>query len=369
MTFTLPPYPYDRLDDLKGVAAACPGGLVDLSVGAPCDPPPAEVVEALATSGAERGYPASVGTLRFREAAVGWMARRLGVRVPVDAVAACVGTKEFVATVPRWLRLRRPERDTVLFPAVAYPTYEMGATLAGCRAVAVPVGADWRLDLGAVAPADVDRALCLWVNSPANPTGAVDDLAAVAAWGRGVGVPVFSDECYVEFTWEGSRTTVLGDGLDGVMAVHSLSKRSNLAGVRAGFYAGDPELVRFISEIRKHAGLMVPGPVQAAASVAFDDDEHVERQRTVYRERLGFLEKVLVEAGAEVASPAGGFYLWARSPGGDAWAFAAALARRGGVLVAPGDLYGEQPASHVRVAAVQPMDRLRVAADRLSSAP
>jgi len=367
VTFTLPPYPYDRLDGLKAVAAALPGGLVDLSVGTPCDPPPAIALGALAGSDSERGYPASIGTARFREAAAGWMARRLGVDVPVDAVAACVGTKEFVATVPRWLRLRRSERDTVLYPAVAYPTYAMGAVLAGCRAVAVPVDSEWRLDLSAVDPDDVERALCLWVNSPANPTGALDDLNAVGVWGRRVGVPVFSDECYVEFTWDGERSTILVGGLEGVVAVHSLSKRSNLAGVRAGFYAGDPELVRFLSEVRKHAGLMVPGPVQAAAAAALGDDDHVEKQRTVYRERLAYFGDVLGAAGVKAAMPGGTFYLWAEAPGGDAWAFAADLAARGGVLVAPGDLYGEPSPAHVRVALVQPMDRLRLVAERLSA--
>lgn len=358
--FSPPPYPYDRLEPAKAAASAHEGGLVDLSIGTPNDPPPAEVVAALASSGAERGYPASIGSLRFREAAAGWMARRFGVEVGAGDIAACVGTKELVANVVGWLRLRTPDRDTVLCPSVAYPTYEMGAILAGCRPLAVD-------DLGTVSDDDARRALCLWVNSPANPTGALTDLGAAAAWGRAHDVPVLSDECYAEFTWDGLPHTILEHGLDGVLAVHSLSKRSNLAGLRAGFYAGDPGLVHYLSEVRKHAGFMVPGPVQAAAVVALDDDAHVDEQRERYLERLWFFADVLRAEGAKVDLPGGSFYLWAEVPGGDAWAFTDDLAERGGVLVSPGDLYGPTGAGHVRVAMVQPMDRLRLVADRLGA--
>jgi succinyldiaminopimelate transaminase len=360
--FTPPPYPYDRLDAAKAAASAHVGGLVDLSIGTPNDPPPAEVVAALSASGAERGYPPSIGSKRLREAATGWMARRFGVEVAVDHVAACVGTKELVANVVGWLRLRDPSRDTVLYPSVSYPTYEMGAILAGCRAVPVD-------DLDSVDAADAARALCLWVNSPANPTGALADLGAAAEWGRGHGVVVLSDECYAEFTWDGLPHSILEHGLEGVLAVHSLSKRSNLAGLRVGFYAGDPDLVHYLAEVRKHAGFMVPGPTQAAAAVALDDDAHVDEQRSRYLERLVLFADVLRAEGAKVELPGGSFYLWAEAPAGDAWAFTRDLAQRGGVLVSPGDLYGPGGAGHVRVALVQPLDRLQLVADRLSAAP
>jgi succinyldiaminopimelate transaminase len=355
--FVPPPYPYDRLEGLKATAAAHPDGrgLVDLSIGTPCDPPPPAVVAALASSGAERGYPASVGSPRLREAAAGWLSRRFGVALPPSQLAVCVGTKEWVATTPQWLRLRRPDRDTVLYPATSYPTYAMGATLAGCRAVAYDELAD-------VGDEDAGRALCLWVNSPSNPTGELADLAAAAAWGRAHGVPVLSDECYAEFTWDGPPRTILEHGADGVLAAHSLSKRSNLAGVRAGFYAGDGDLVDYLSEVRKHAGFMVPGPVQAAAAVAFDDDEHVEEQRGRYRRRLALLAGAL---GTE--TPAGAFYLWAPAAGGDGWALAADLAGRGGCLVSPGEFYGPLGTGHVRIAVVQPDERLAVVADRLAA--
>jgi succinyldiaminopimelate transaminase len=359
VSFEPPVYPYERLASARAAAEALPGGVVDLSIGTPCDPPPPEVVAALSTSGAERGYPMSVGSPRYREAAAGWMARRLGVSVDPAEVYACVGTKEFVATLPQWLRLRTPERDTVLYPAVSYPTYEMGAILAGCRAVPYQ-------DLAEVDPADAERALCVWVNSPANPTGAVVDLAAAAAWGRERGVPVFSDECYLEFTWAGERRTILSSGLDGVVALHSVSKRSNLAGLRAGFYAGDPALTKYLSEVRKHVGMLVPGPVQAAAAVALDDDAHVEEQRARYLERMERFRSVLAKLDVFVPLPEGGFYLWA--PVDDAWAFTDRLAREGGALVSPGEFYGPAGAGFVRVAVVQPMERLELVAERLGVA-
>jgi succinyldiaminopimelate transaminase len=366
--FTPPPYPYDRLDAFKPAAQAHEGGMVDLSIGTPCDPPPASVVEALASSAAERGYPASIGSPAFREAAAGWMARRLGVELASSELAACIGTKELVAGMPHWLRLRDPSRDTVLYPAISYPSYAMGAELAGCRAVAVPVTADGRSDLAAVDPADAARALCLWVNSPANPTGRLDDLGAAAEWGRAHGVPVLSDECYVEFTWDGPGRTILEHGLDGVLAVHSLSKRSNLAGVRAGFYAGDPDLVHYLSELRKHAGFMVPGPVQAAAIAAWADQVHVDEQRARYLGRLERFRAVLGALGVDAPMPAGGFYLWAPAPGGDAWALVRRLAEDGGALVSPGEFYGPAGAGFVRVAVVQPDDRLDLVARRLGVA-
>ena len=219
-----------------------------------------------------------------------------------------------------------------------------------------------------MAPTWVEPSL-LWSNSPSNPTGGLGDLGAEAAWARAHGVPLFSDECYAEFTWAGSPHSVLEHGPEGVVAVHSLSKRSNLAGVRVGFYAGDAELVGFLRAVRQHAGLMVPGPVQAAGVAALADDEHVELQRARYRERLGYLAGVLADYGCPVDLPEGGFYLWVPVPQGrwpDAWAMAEALATDGGLLVSPGDLYGEKGDSHVRVAVVQPMERLALVGERLA---
>ena len=363
--FVPPPYPYDRLDAFAELAKVHDGGVVDLSIGTPCDPPPDAVIAALSSSNSERGYPASIGSEALRRSIARWMARRFAIDMPTSHIAACIGTKEFVATTPQYMKLRRPQRDTVLYPAVAYPTYEMGATLAGLRAVPIANREDGTLDLDSISADDAKRALMLWVNSPSNPTGALDDLGAAASWGRKHGVPVFSDECYAEFTWAGPSQSILQHGTDGVIAVHSLSKRSNLAGVRVGFYAGDAEIVDYLKEVRKHAGFMVPGPAQAAGVAALDDDEHVRIQRDRYMNRLQYMADVLSRwSGIDIPLPAGGFYLWFDA--GNAWDFAERLAREGGALVSPGDFYGSGGSRFVRVAVVQPDSALQRVALRLS---
>ena len=385
--FAPPAYPYERLDVLRALAAALPGGAVDCSIGTPCDAPPSAVIDALARSGTERGYPPSIGTPQFRQAAAGWLQRRFGVTADSErGLAACVGTKEFVVSLPHYLRLRRPDLDTVLYPVVSYPSYAMGATLAGCRAVPIAVDERFRIDLSSIRGADARRAACLWVNTPGNPAGGLDNLEAAAEWGRDHDVLVASDECYAEFTWNGPARTVLQHGAEGVLAVHSLSKRSNMAGVRVGFYAGDEQIVRYLSQTRKHAGAMVPGPSQAAAVAAWADQGHVTVQRQAYLRRLGLLADIAAASGAEVALPDGGFYLWVRAPSGDAWAYARLLAARAGLVVSPGEFYvdaggvtvGEasgQPdigaadaCRRVRIAAVQPADLLKLALNRLIEA-
>ena len=364
--FDPPPYPYDRLNAARAVAAASFDPVVDLSVGTPFDAPPSAVVAALSASGTERSYPPSVGTARYLDSVVGWFDRRFGVSIEPSAVGATIGSKEFVASLPQFMKLRRPDRDTVLYPAVSYPSYAMGATLAGVRAVPVLPASDGSLDLASVDPADIDRALLLWVNSPGNPTGHLEDLPAIAAWGREHDVPVFSDECYIEFTWDRPGRTILDAGLDGVVSVHSLSKRSNLAGARAGFYAGDPDIVEYLREVRKHAGMMVPGPVQAAAAVALDDDEHVEQQRTRYLQRLTLMADVLGKwSGTPVELPSGAFYLWI--PTTDGWGYVDALANDAGAIVSPGEFYGPAGNASVRVAVVQPDDMIERVASRLSA--
>jgi aspartate/methionine/tyrosine aminotransferase len=319
----------------------------------------------LAESGSERGYPPSIGTQEFRAAAATWLNRLVDTDIGADDLRATIGSKEFVAGLPHWLRLRTPNKDTVLYPAISYPSYEMGATLAGCRAVPVPVDEKWRIDLGAIDPADAARALCLWVNTPGNPAGGLDDLEAVASWGRDNDVLVVSDECYIAFTWDGPPRSILEHGREGFLAVHSLSKRSNLAGARCGFYAGDPELVHYLGELRKHAGFMQPGPVQAAGAVAFGDEAQVAVQRDRYWSRLELMRTVVALFGSDTELPGGGFYLWAPAPDGDAWAFTERLATEAGALVSPGEFYGEQGRGHVRVAVVQPDDRIALVASRV----
>ena len=366
--FIPPPYPYDRLDELKASGERHPGGLVDCSIGTPIDPPPTSVVAALSTSETERSYPPSIGTEAFREQVAAWSHTRFGVRIdPGSEVAAAVGTKEFVAGLPHWMKLRNPSRDTVLYPAVSYPSYEMGATLAGCRAVAVPVNEDWSIQLESISEEDAKRALLMWVNTPGNPAGGLDDLEAVAEWGRRNDVPVFSDECYCEFTWDGPPRTILSTGSEGVVSVHSLSKRSNLAGLRVGFYSGDADIVNYLREIRKHAGFMVPGPAQAAAVAALSDQDHVENQRTTYLARLERLSKIMARLGVEAPLPRGGFYLWVPAPEGDAWLFVRRLIEDLGLLASPGEFYGKAGAEYVRIAAVQGDERIALLEERCTA--
>jgi succinyldiaminopimelate transaminase len=377
MAFVPPPYPHDRLEPLRAVASAVPGGMVDASVGTPVDPMPEVAVRALAdaASGAT-GYPATIGSPAYREAAAAWIGRRFACSVSAAEVVACIGTKELVASLPRALSLRDPSRDVVLYPAVAYPTYEMGAALAGLRAVPVPVDERWRLDLSRVPEADADRALVLWLNDPSNPTGVTAspaDMCESVAWARDRGIVVASDECYAEFTYDESGapvapSTALIAGLDGVLAVHSLSKRSNMAGLRAGFVAGDGELVAYLGEIRKHGGLMTPAPVQAAAAAALGDDEHVREQQQRYARRRAIAAPALEARGLVHAGGPSTFYLWLRDAerARDGWAITTGLAETG-LLVAPGEFYGAAGVNHARLALTVTDDQLALACERLVS--
>src|SRR5919197_3490741 len=376
--FVPPIYPYFRLDALKRRAAEAPGGIVDLSIGTPNDPVPDIVIAALAEAGpGAAGYPRAIGGPALRAAAAGWMERSFGVSLDPAQVVSVIGTKELVASLPHLLRLRDPSRDTVLYPAVSYPTYAMGAQLGGCRAVPVPLGDGWHLDLSAVSDEDAGRALLLWVNEPGNPTGsqsAAGPLADAVGWARARGIVVASDECYVEFNWDSAGEfvpggTALQAGVDGVLAVHSLSKRSNMAGYRCGFLAGDVDLVAYIASVRTHAGMMVPGPIQAAATAAWADDAHVAVQRARYAERRTYARSRLADVGLVDAGGPSSFYLWARSadPAEDGWAVTARLAETG-TLVAAGDLYGEGGRDYVRIALVEPLERLELAFDRIAVA-
>jgi succinyldiaminopimelate transaminase len=375
--FVPPPYPHDRLLELRAIAEAVPGGIVDCSVGTPVDPMPEVARRALAdAAAAATGYPAAIGSPAFREAAAAWIGRRFGVAVSPEAVLACIGTKELVASLPRLLSLRDPSRDTILYPGVAYPTYEMGARLAGLRPVPVPLDEHWVLDVSRISESDAARALVIWVNEPGNPTGAsggASHLQAVVDWARGPGTVVASDECYAEFTYDASGSpaapaTVLTAGDNRVLAVHSLSKRSNMAGLRAGFVAGDAGLVSYLGEVRKHAGLMTPAPVQAAAAAALADDTHFDEQRARYARRRAQAVEALGDWGLVHDGGLSTFYLWLRAADGgeDGWSITRRLAERG-LLVAPGDLYGPGGSAHVRLSLTQTEDRLALALERLAA--
>ncbi|MEV5411628.1 succinyldiaminopimelate transaminase [Thermopolyspora sp. NPDC052614] len=355
----LPDFPWDRLAPYKATAEAHPGGIVDLSVGTPVDPVPAVVREALAAASDSPGYPQTYGTPELREAAAGWMQRRLGVHVDPAAVLPTIGSKELVAWLPTLLGVGPGDR--VVFPELAYPTYDVGARLAGAE----PYAADGLLGLGP------ERVPLVWVNSPSNPTGRVlpvEHLRKVVSWARERGTIVASDECYIELGWEEQPISILhpdvcGGSHEGLLAVHSLSKRSNLAGYRAGFVTGDPKLVRQLLEIRKHAGMMMPAPVQAAMTAALGDDEHAEEQRARYAARRRALRPALERAGWRIEHSEAGLYLWAAN-GSDCWEQVRILAENG-ILVAPGDFYGVAGRAHIRIAVTATDERIDAAVSRL----
>lgn len=338
----LPDFPWDILAPYGRVARAHPEGVVDLSVGTPVDPTPAVVQEALRAAADAPGYPTAWGSVDLREACSRWLARSFDITVDPQAVVPAVGSKELVASIPRMLGLRPGSR--IAIPRVAYPTYAVGALLAGCE----PVPAD--------DPEEVDDAALVWVNSPSNPTGAVlsaQRQAQIVRWARERGAIVVADECYIELGWTQRPTSILHPSVcagshDGLLAVHSLSKRSNLAGYRFGFAAGDLALIADLLAVRKHSGMMVPTPVQRAAIAALDDDDHVRVQRERYRRRRAVLREALESAGFRIDLSDAGLYLWATRDE-PCWESVAWFAERG-VLVAPGDFYGVAGARHVRVA-------------------
>jgi succinyldiaminopimelate transaminase len=359
----LPDFPWDLLADHAARAREPPDGVVNLSVGTPVDPVPRVLQDALTAAADQPGYPATHGTPELREAAVAALARRFEVTgVPTDAVLPTVGSKELVAWLPTLLGVRHG--DVVAIPQLSYPTYEVGARLAGAEVV--------RLADGEPPPAGT---ALVWLNSPSNPTGRVlsaTGLAEAVAAAREVGALVASDECYLGLGWDDSRPvsvlhpSVHGGRRSGLLAVHSLSKSSNLAGYRAGFVTGDPELVAGLLAVRKHAGMMMPRPVQAAMTAALSDDEHVAAQRERYAKRREVLRAALLGAGFEVEHSEGGLYLWA-TRGEDAWDSVAWFAEQG-VLVAPGTFYGPAGGNHVRVALTATDERVAAAADRLATA-
>jgi succinyldiaminopimelate transaminase len=330
-------------------------------MGTPVDPTPELIRAALAAAADAPGYPLTAGTPAFRAAAAGWLARRHGVTgLDPDAVLPTIGSKELVGLLP--LLSGVGPGDRVVLPELAYPTYEVGVRIAGGE----PVRTD---GLVAAGPSPVRL---VWVNSPANPTGRVlpaAHLRKVVDWARERGAIVVSDECYLDFGWEAEPVSVLHPavcGVDhtGLLAVHSLSKRSNLAGYRAGFVAGDPRLVAGLLGVRKHAGLIVPAPVLAAATVAYGDDGHVAEQRGRYAARRAVLRPALAAAGFTVEHSEAGLYLWATA-GEDCWASVERLAGLG-ILVAPGTFYGPAGARHVRIALTATDERVAAAAARLS---
>ncbi|WP_305798129.1 succinyldiaminopimelate transaminase [Micromonospora sp. U56] len=359
----LPEFTWDTLDAAATVAAAHPDGLINLSMGTPVDPVPPVIRQALADASDAPGYPLTAGTPALRDAIAGWVARTCEAGIDGLGVLPTIGSKELVAWLPTLLGIG--PGDVVVVPSIAYPTYEDGARLAG----ATTVRAD---SLTAVGP--TSRVRLVWVNSPGNPTGRVlpaAHLRKVVDWARERGAVVASDECYLPLGWTADAEPVsvlspevCGGSYDSVLAVHSLSKRSNLAGYRAGFVAGDPALVAELLKIRKHAGMIVPAPVQAAMVAALSDQAHADEQRERYRARRETLLAAFTGAGFTVEHSEAGLYLW-MTRGEDCWATVDWLARRG-ILVAAGVFYGPGGAQHVRAALTESDAHVAAVAARLA---
>ena len=366
----LPEYPWDELAPIAKKAHAFPGGAVDLSIGTPVDPVPAVIQDALVAAANAPGYPLTAGTPELRSAAAGWLARSLDVHVDPVTVLPVIGTKEFIAWLPTMLGLG--PADTVLYPSLAYPTYDIGARLCGAASATVSDVADGILDHRALADAPITARL-LWVNSPSNPTGRVLPAASLrdaVGWARARGAVLASDECYITLGWDSSPVSVLhesvrGDSLDGVLAVFSLSKRSNLAGYRAGFVTGDPALMKDLLLVGRQAGMIVPGPVQAAMIAALNDDAHAVEQKARYAARRAILAEGLTAAGFRIEHSEAGLYLWATRPGLDCWAACELLATECGLLVGPGSMYGSEGNGFIRVALSATDERVAAAGDRL----
>ena len=362
----LPDFPWDHLAEAAGRARAHPGGVVDLSIGTPVDPTPAVIQQALQSAANAPGYPLTIGRVETRQAAIDWLARRHGVTgLGLDGVLPVTGSKELIGSMA--LHLGIGPGDLIGYPALAYPTYEVGAALAGADSLAT----DSLTAFGPRTPR------LLWLNSPANPTGRVLPLAhlrKVVDWCRERGTILVSDECYIECAWSDDPAErplsildpqVNGGSLDGVLAVHSLSKRSNLAGYRCAFLAGDPALVGELLAVRKNLGLQMPGPQQRAMIAALDDDAHVVEQHARYAARRAQLKDALEAAGFRIDHSEASLYLWA-TRGEDCWTTVSSLAEQG-ILVAPGEFYGPAGRQHVRVAFTATDERVAAAASRLSA--
>lgn len=356
----LPQFPWDALAPAAALARAHRGGIVDLSIGAPVDPVPELVRDALAAAADAPGYPLTKGTDQLRAAAAGWLARKHGVLVDPDAVLPVIGTKELIAWLPTLIGCG--PSDAVSYPELAYPTYDVGARLAGAQ----PLATD-EPDLPGPVPIKL-----AWLNSPSNPTGRVlppERIRALVSWARATGPVLASDECYIDLGFDATPVSMLhpricGQSHDGLLGVYSLSKRSNMAGYRTGFVTGDPSLISGLLEVRKHAGMIVPAPLQAAMTAALGDDDHAERQYARYARRRDRLRSAIVQAGWVVSHSEAGIYLWAAHPDYDCWESVQVLAQAG-ILVAPGEFYGAAGARHVRLALTATDERIDAASARL----
>ena len=361
----LPEYPWEKLKPFREKAATYHEGLLDLSVGSPVDPTPKVIQDALDSSSNAPGYPTTWGSVPLRQAIADWYSRRRGVPgLTPNHVLPTIGSKEFISWLPIMLGIG--PGDVVVQPKIAYTAYEVGAAFAGASIISSDEPSEW--------PA---KTKLIWLNSPANPHGAVigvEGLKEAVERARELGAVIVNDECYAELGWEGpwadSIPCILdprvteGD-LTGILSIYSLSKQSNLAGYRAAFAAGDPEIVKGVVNLRMHSGMIVPHPVQQAMIAALTDDAHVQAAKGVYRARRGVLLPALKDYGFEVSNSEAGLYLWV-TKGEYCWDTIEELTQIG-ILAVPGEFYGEAGRNHVRFSITATDEDINRAAKRLSS--
>lgn len=343
---SLPEFPWDTLAPYGDKARAHPDGIVDLSIGTPVDPTPEVVQQAVRDAADSPGYPTAIGIPGLRETIVEACERLYGItELTPQHVLPVIGTKELIGTLPTLLGIGTG--DAVMIPELAYPTYAVAAGFAGAQTIA----SDGYTRVGP------QRIALTWINSPSNPTGRVlglEHLRKMVAESRHRRALLASDECYIDLSWEGEKPLsvlhpdVRGGSFDGLLAVHSLSKRSNFAGLRGGFIAGDPAVIARLTEVRKHLGFLVPRPVQKAMIAAYTDDAHVREQKAIYGRRRDLLRAALTDNGFRVDHSEAGLYLWSTRDE-PCWQTVDYLAEKG-ILVAPGAFYGAAGATHVRIA-------------------
>lgn len=351
----LPDFPWDALAPYSQIAKEHPNGAIDLSQGTPVDSTPQLIQSALKESSDSPRYPVTAGTKDLQDAIRNWAINHLGASGDFD-VLPLIGSKELVAWLPTILQSKK-----VIYPEIAYPTYLVGALLAQAEPIAVGVNA-----------ATWPNSDFAWVNTPSNPTGRVhseSELREAIDWSRKSGATLVCDECYIDFGDSVQPTSLLkytdGDNSN-ILVVHSLSKRSSMAGYRGAFLIGDPKLIAEIREIRKHAGMMVPLPIQNAMVAALSDEKHVEVQRDRYNARRAILAPALIAAGFKVEESAAGLYIWCtRSE--DCWKSVEWLAKLG-IVATPGSFYGELGASHIRIAMTATDAQISDAAARIKEA-
>lgn len=368
-TGDLPDFPWDSLIPARQRAAQYPGGAIDLTIGTPVDPVPAFIQAALGGASDAHAYPATIGSNELRTAIARWLHNHRGV-TGTPGILPTIGSKEMVALLPSFLGFGKG--DTVAFPRMAYPTYDVGARIAGATPLPLNTDADPETWPEGIA--------LLWLNSPGNPDGhvlGIHQLKRLRAWARAHGTIIASDECYAELTWDVPEapsildTRVCGTDYRDIFCLYSLSKQSNMAGYRGAFIAGDPERIATLTQLRKHAGFMMPTPIQHAMAVALGDEAHVTAQKETYRLRREALSGVLEAAGLRNdPKSVAGLYLWAEDASGRAngWEIVNACARIG-IVVAPGDFYGEAARGRVRISLTATDEAIGEAIRRLPALP